>query len=118
MNLTEKKLKIMKWIARGIALFSIIVGLPIYFGYGNPFPFAFSNYNFYDNLWRTVFPFMFIGLGLGWKWEKLGGYLTIIGILTRLIVCIITKDGISLHIGIPLIAGILYLIVGYNKNED
>jgi len=115
-RLTNKTLNIIRWTARIIALLTLLVGVPLYFAYGNPFPFADSNYDFFDNLWRAVFPLMFIGLALGWKYEKIGGYLVIIGILTRFIVSIIITEGLSLHMSIPLIAGILYLILGYNKN--
>jgi len=83
----------------------------LYFAYGNPSPFADSNYDFFDNLWRAVFPLMFIGLALGWKYEKIGGYLVIIGILTRFIVSIIITEGLSLHMSIPLIAGIMILSI-------
>ena len=115
MGLIKKHLKAIKWTARIIALLTLLVGVPLYCGYGNPLPFADSSYDFFDNLWRTIFPLMFIGLALGWKYEKIGGYLIIIGILTRFIVSIIIKEGLSLHMTIPLVAGILYLIVGYNK---
>jgi hypothetical protein len=108
----------MKWTARIIALLTLLVGVPLYCGYGNPLPFTDSSYDFFDNLWRTIFPLMFVGLALGWKYEKIGGYLTIIGILTRLVVSIIIKEGLSLHMSIPLIAGVLYLIVGYGKKSN
>ena len=77
-----------------------------------------QDYDFFDNLWRTIFPLMFIGLALGWKYEKIGGYLIVVGILTRLAVSIIIKEGLSLHMSIPLIAGILYLIVSYGNKKS
>jgi len=64
-RLTNKTLNIIRWTARIIALLTLLVGVPLYFAYGNPFPFADSNYDFFDNLWRVVFPLMFIGLALG-----------------------------------------------------
>jgi hypothetical protein len=115
--MNQRKLNIIKWIARIFSLLILIVGVPLYCGYGNPLPFASSEYNFFDNLWRAVFPLMFVGLILGWKYEKIGGYLIIIGILTRFIVSIIVEEGISPHLVIPLIVGILYLIVGYKKQN-
>jgi len=95
----------------------LLVGVPLYCGYGNPLPFANPEYDFYDNLWRAVFPLMFVGLVAGWKYEKIGGYLIIIGILTRFFVSIIIQEGLILHLSIPFIIGILYLVVGYNKNK-
>jgi hypothetical protein len=40
MKIHEKPLKIMKWTARIIALLTLLVGVPLYCGYGNPLPFA------------------------------------------------------------------------------
>ncbi len=118
MNFNKKHLKIMRWTARIIASLSLLVGIPLYFAYGNPAPFINSDYDFFNNLWRIVFPLMFVGLGLGWKYEKIGGWLIIIGIMTRFISSLIILDGLSFHTFIPLIAGILFLIVGYGKQSD
>lgn len=40
MKINEKELKIIKWTARIIALAVLLLGLPFYFGYRNPLPFA------------------------------------------------------------------------------
>ena len=111
----QKDLKIIKWTARIIALIIIVGGLPFYFGYGNPLPFAKQEYTFYDNLWLTAFPLMFIGLALGLKYEKVGGYLLIISSLIGIITLIIAGKGSGTHILTSLVVGILYLIVGYKK---
>jgi len=115
--MNKKGLNTVKWIARIFSLLILLIGIPFYCGYGNPLPFASQEYDFYDNLWRAVFPLMFVGLVVGWKYEKIGGYLVVVGILTRFIVSIIIKEGLSLHLTIPFIIGILYLVVGYNKNK-
>jgi len=105
----------MKWTARTIALAVIIFGLPFYFGYGNPLPFIDPEYGFLDNFWLTIFPLMFIGLGLGWKYEKLGGYLITIPLtIGLLLVLIMEKEFIGFML-IPLSSGILYLMVGHHK---
>jgi len=115
--MNAKKINFIKWLARIIAVLTLLVGVPLYCAYGNPLPFADSDYTFFDNLWRAVFPLMFVGLVLGWRFEKIGGYLIIVGILTRFIVSIIITEGLSLHMSIPLLVGILYLIVGYSKKS-
>jgi len=112
-----KKLKTIKWVARIIALLIIIGGLPFYFGYGNPLPFINQEYTLYDNLWLTIFPLMFIGLLLGWKYEKIGGYLIIIPLCVGFIISPIIGEGFSVHMIFPLIAGFLYLIVGYKNKK-
>ncbi len=110
-----KNLKIIKWTARIIALLIIVGGLPFYFGYGNPLPFINPEYTFYDNLWLTVFPLMFIGLALGLKYEKIGGYLLMISVLIGLFTLVIVRKGSGTQMLVSLLVGILYLIVGYKK---
>jgi len=100
-----------------MALIVIAFGLPFYFGYGNPLPFIDPKYTLHTNLWLTVFPIMFVGLALGWKYEKIGGYLIIISLSIGFIVSIIIKMGFSIHMSIPFIIGILYLIVGYKLQK-
>ncbi len=110
-------MKFAKWSARIIAAFTIIIGLLMYFGYGDLYPFTDPNYGFLDNLWRLIFPLMFVGLAIGWKFEKIGGYLTIFAILTRTVSSVIVQDGISIHLIIPFMAGLLFLVVAYSKDE-
>jgi len=110
-----KNLKILKWTARIAALLIILGGLPFYFGYGNPLPFVKQEYTFYDNLWLTAFPLMFIGLALGWKYEKIGGYLLIISSLIGFFTSVIVGNGSGTQMLVSLTIGILYLIVGYKK---
>ena len=96
----------------------ILFGLPFYFGYGNPLPFVNSEYTIFDNIWLSCFPLIFIGLGVGWKWEKVGGYLIIIPIIMASIISIIfLKESLPGLMFIPTIVGILYLIIGYNKKQ-
>jgi len=113
--MNQKKLKTIKWTARIIALLILVGGLPFYFGYGNPLPFINPEYTLLDNLWLSIFPLMFIGLLLGWKYEKIGGYLIAIPLGLGFIMSPIIEKGISVHMVFPLIVGILYLIVGYKK---
>jgi len=56
---------------------------------------------------------MFIGLGLGWKWPKIGGLLIVIPILTGFILGLVFGGGMSLHMLVPLMVGILYIFIGY-----
>ena len=116
MKSTKKHIKIIKWTARITALAALLLGLPFYFGYGNPLPFANPENSVFDNVWLFTFPLMFIGLGLGWKWEKVGGYMIVIPItIATIIGIIIIKEGLPGPMFIPMIIGILYLIVGYKK---
>lgn len=115
MKLKSEQIKIIKWTARISALAVIVLGLPFYFGYGNPLPFIDPEYTLWDNLWLTIFPLMFIGLGLGWKFEKIGGFLITIPIFIGLILGLVMEGELITFMLIPFISGILYLIVGYKK---
>lgn len=118
MSQNDKKLKKMKWASRIIAVVVIAFGLPFYFGYGNPLPFVNPNYTLWDNIWLTVFPIMFIGLTVGLKFEKIGGYLVTIPVGLGLLMGMIIQGELIIHMFVPLVAGILYLIVGYKSNKD
>ena len=114
MKINEKQLKIINWTARIMSLTIILLGLPFYFGYGNPFPFANANYTALDNLWLMVFPMVFIGFVVGWKWEKIAGFLIVVSLGIGLVIA----KGMMIPMFISLIPGILYLIVGYGKKES
>jgi hypothetical protein len=118
MELDKRNFKILKWITRILASTIIIVGLPFYFGYGNPLPFINPEYSMLDNMWLTVFLFMFIGLGLGWRWPKIAGLLITIPILVGFIVLLIAGGGIPLQMLIPFVVGVLYIVVGSAKVID
>ncbi|MBN2363457.1 hypothetical protein JXL83_04925 [candidate division WOR-3 bacterium] len=111
-----KKHNIIKWTARILAALIIIFGLPFYFGYGNPLPFINPDYTLWDNTWLTVFPLMFIGLALGWKFEIIGGLFVTIPIFIGYIIGIIARQGFSIHMAIPFLVGVLYLTSGLLTN--
>ncbi|MFA7710652.1 MAG: hypothetical protein WCY30_06070 [Candidatus Neomarinimicrobiota bacterium] len=111
------KHSIIKWTARILALIVIGFGLPFYFGYGNPLPFINPEYTIWDNTWLTIFPLMFIGLGLGWKFEKTGGFLVSVPILIGFVIGLIFESDLSLHMIIPLLTGVLYIISGFTKEN-
>jgi hypothetical protein len=115
MKLSKKRNTQIKWTARILSLAILIFGLPFYFGYGNPLPFINPDYSVWDNIWLTVFPFMFVGLALGWKFEKFGGYLVTVPIVIGFFLGLIVEKDLSIHMFVPLIAGTLYLFSGYSK---
>ena len=113
----QRKLNTIKWIARILAVCILIFALPFYFGYGNPLPFMNSNYSLWENVALIMMPLVFVGLALGWKYPKTGGFLTVIPIVIGFTVGILTEANFSVNLLVPLIPGILYLVVGYNKNK-
>jgi len=112
-----KTLNTIKWLTRMLALCILIFALPFYFGYGNPLPFINPDYSLWENVALTMMPLVFVGLALGWKYPKVGGLLTVISIVIGFIVGILTKANFSVSLLTPLVPGILYLVVGYNKNK-
>lgn len=116
MKITKKQFKIIKITTKILALAMILFGLPFYFGYGNPLPFANPDNTLFDNVWLTVFPLIFIGLAVGLKWEKVGGYIiTIPIVLAGIIGMVFIREGLPGPMFIPLIIGISYLFMGYKK---
>lgn len=105
----------MKWSSRILALCILLFALPFYFGYGNPLPFANSSYSLWENVALTLMPLIFIGLGLGWKYPRGGGWLVVTCILVGLIVGLVTEENLSINLAIPLIPGFLYVIEGHKK---
>jgi len=101
-----------------LALCILFFALPFYFGYGNPLPFINPNYSLWENIALGLTPLIFIGLVLGWKHPKIGGWLIVLPIIIGLIVGILTRANLSLNLAFPLIPGILFLINGYNKKSD
>ena len=115
MKLNKKPYLVLKWTTRILATVIILFGLPFYFGYGNPLPFTNPDNSIMDNLWLTIFPLMFIGLGLGWKFERIGGFLVVIPILIGSILSLIVEKEIPTHMLIPFVIGVLYILLGYTR---
>jgi cytochrome bd-type quinol oxidase subunit 1 len=112
----SSKLTILRWSARIIAAALFIFGLLFYFGYGNPLPFANPDYTWIENIWLTLVPLIFIGLAVGWKFEKVGGYLIILPLIIGFILGVIAEASFSMNMLVLLVPGILYLIVGYKSS--
>ena len=110
-------MKTIKWSARIIALCILVFALPFYFGYSNPLPFANSNYSLWENVALSVMPLVFIGLALGWKYQKVAGWLIVSAITIGFIVGLLTEANLSINLAVSIIPGILYLIDGYKKYE-
>ncbi|MFA5420637.1 MAG: hypothetical protein WC280_01245 [Patescibacteria group bacterium] len=109
--------KIVSKAAKISATFIGIFGLLFYFGYGSPLPFSNAEYAFFDNLWLTIFPIMFVGLFLGLQYEKIGGYIVSVSISLGFIISLIIGQIPGLHMIVPLVIGLMYLFVGYKKKR-
>ena len=110
-------MKIIKWAGRMVALCVLIFALPFYFGYGNPLPFAKPDYSLWENVALSMMPLVFVGLVLGWKYPKAGGWLVTISVATGFVVGFLTNANLSANLAVPFIPGILYLIDGYKKQQ-
>jgi hypothetical protein len=117
MNLDKEQIKVMRWFARIASLVIILFGLPFYFGYGNPLPFANSDYSIWDNIILAMYPLIFIGLALGWKYEKIGGYLVVFPAILGFILGLATEADFMINMLFPIIPGALYLILAYAKKN-
>ncbi len=117
MRLSERPLQVVRWSARTVAAGVVLFGLPFYLGYGNPLPFRNPDYSIHDNTWLMVFPLMFVGLALGWRFERLGGWLVTIPLVIGLLVTLATEGELVVHMLVPLVSGLLYLVVGYGSSS-
>lgn len=111
--MNRKTLNKIKWLARisGIIIFILI--LPFYIGYGFRFPN--NSLTFFENLWLIIIPIFLIGLIIGWKWEKISGYIITIPIIIGLLFSLIFWEDPSVIMIFPLIPGIFYLVYSYKK---
>lgn len=115
MSQSNNKLKKLKWVARIFAVVIIVFGMAFYFGYGNPLPFINPDYSLWDNVWLTIYPIMFIGLAVGWKFEIIGGYLVTVPVGFGLLMGLLMQGELVFHMLVPLIVGVVYLIIGYKN---
>jgi len=118
MGQNNKSLNKIRWAARISAVAIIAFGLPFYFGYGNPLPFINPDYTLWDNMWLMIFPLMFIGLVVGLKFEKIGGYFVTISVGLGLLMGLLMQGELVFHMLVPLVTGVLYLIVGYKIDKN
>lgn len=114
MTLSAKQSKIIHWTARIAAAIIFLLGLPFYFGYGNPLPFVDPTNTLHTNVWLSVFPLVFIGLVLGWWKPMWGGLLIIVPLLAGFSLALIGQ-GFSWIMYVPFFIGIAYIVVGYTK---
>lgn len=105
----------LQWIARISGTLIVFLFLPFYFGYGNPLPFLKPEYSLYDNVWLSVFPFVFIGLILGWRYPQTGGAMVVLAVLVGETFSLLTGYGLVLHMFVPLGVGVLF--VGSAKKQ-
>ncbi len=118
MGKNNKGHNILKWATRISAVAITAFGLLFYFGYGNPLPFINPDYTIWDNIWLTIFPIMFIGLVVGLKFEKTGGYLVTIPVGLGLLMGLFMQGKLVSHMLVPFVVGVFYLIVGYKSKKN
>jgi len=111
----KKQAKALRWLARIVALAILALGLPFYFGYGNPLPFINPEYGLAENIGLSAFPLILIGMALGWKYEKLGGYLIVVPMALAFVLGLMTEADFPGIFLVALIPGLLYLWLGYQQ---
>jgi len=90
-----------------------LFAFPLYIGYGLPLPN--SSLSSIENIHLMAMLIIFIGLIVGWKWEKIAGYMICIPIFAKLFLAFIFLENPGPIIILLAIPGSLYLIYGYKK---
>ena len=111
--INTKSLERIKWIARITATIMFLFAFPFYIGYGLPLPN--SSLSLLENIQLIAMPIVLIGLIVGWKWEKIAGYMICIPIFIKLLFALIFMENPGPMIILLAIPGTLYLIYGYKK---
>ena len=111
---TKKNLSILRWSARGLSL-------PLIFFIGAQVLFPENGYKDFftgkDGIMPLFFPILyFIGLIISWKWDLIGGILSVLGLL---VILFFRVDLIfmSLVLSIPADLFILYWILSKKEME-
>lgn len=109
----EQSINKIKWVARIMGTVMLLFITPFYFGYDFPIPN--SSLSFYENLRLIITPIMLLGLLVGWRWEKIAGYMICIPIGIGLLFSLIMMGNPGLIVLLLAIPGGLYLYCGYKK---
>jgi hypothetical protein len=110
--------RIIKWTARSYATVVFVLGSLFYLGYGNPLPFIDPDYSLMENTWLTLFPLILAGLLLGWKWERIGGWLITGPLFLGFMASLMFEHEIPVPLLIPFLAGLLFLVSGYLHGSE
>lgn len=116
--MNKKLLLAIRWIARALAALMaafiafMFVGNAAADGVGPLF-----NMTIRESLMMAAFAAVFVGLILGWKQEKLGGWLAVVGLALFYIFDFAFSGSFPRGPFFPLIAlpGILFLLAGYTQ---
>jgi len=112
--------RIIRWIARILAALMaafiafMFVGNAVTDGIG-----SLLNLTIKESLMMIAFLIVFLGLILGWTHEKLGGWLTVGGMVLFYILDFAFSGTLPRGAFFPLIAlpGLLFLVTGYSQKE-
>ena len=118
--MNDKIIQIIRWIARILAALMtafiafMFVGNTVTDGFGPLLKMTIKEY-----LMMGLFIIVFLGLILGWKREKLGGWLVVSGMVLFYIVDFAFSGTFPRGWFFPMIAlpGLLYFAIGYSQKE-
>ncbi|MGW8226605.1 MAG: DUF7670 domain-containing protein [Anaerolineales bacterium] len=89
-NIVPTSIKITRWIAR---IWSILVFVVVLFIIFTPDPYATEPIPFEDWFLLSLWGVVILGLLVAWRWELVGGIITIVTLFIREIAWIILKGG-------------------------
>jgi len=115
-NKTAKRIRL---IARIISTPIIVYALIMMIGYGYNWittgvadPYAVENYPFIENIPPILMFLAIVGLGIAWRWEKVGSTINLLFCALTLIVIPFTRDALDFRSIMPMILVIIIAVPG------
>jgi hypothetical protein len=119
--MNQKAVSILRWIARTWSYLMAILIIFIAIGESTQDGFsAILHLTMRESMLMAAFVIVTAGLILGWKWERLAGFMITLGMLAFYLLDFLfaghfPKGGLFLIIAFP---GLLYLVLSYIKPEQ
>lgn len=120
-NTGDRATKWMRWIARIWSTPIIVYSLMMLAGYawnwvaiGKTDPYSVEGYPFVEALPPILMFVSVLGLGIAWRWERLGGAITLVFLLATILLLLISRPITQdfYRLAIPLIMSLVIAIPG------
>jgi len=116
---SDKTVKRIRLIARIISAPIILYALIMVIGYGYNWittgvadPYALEDYPFIENIPPILMFLAIVGLGIAWRWEKVGGIMNLLFCALTLIVIPFAMDSLDFRSMMPMVLVLIIALPG------